>query len=251
MIDPDNRYSFRMHPPSSGLTIDPVLIRGASSPLIPVAPSAGLDPPGPYCRWQDRLAAASIRDQVQRQVEPNDAATASSGESSRPPRIAQLTTWSIAWNDDPQPLLVLRQLIQEGLVDAAAITPPRGDIHSVTPVMRGGLVDAVVVPMRLTNQWAAAAVLPVASETGVAVVIDGPIDDLDDGLRRRLRGTLNDFGLAEHYTPVEAAVGFIRSHRSVRSVLVSSEEAAVVAGAMAKPPLPMALVETLRRYHGT
>ncbi len=81
-------------------------------------PEAGPWPPSPYCRWQDRYSAAYLRANINDrlrnlQVDCID--------------LLQLHTWTRAWNDDPQPLFVLRQLREEGKLNLIGVSTPEQD----------------------------------------------------------------------------------------------------------------------------
>ena len=78
-------------------------------------PDAGPWPPSPYCRWQDRYSAAYLRSNVNERLK---------NLCTERIDLLQLHTWTRAWNDDPQPLLVLRQLRDEGKVNLIGVSTP-------------------------------------------------------------------------------------------------------------------------------
>ena len=66
--------------------------------------------------------------------------------------LLQLHTWTRAWNDDPQPLLVLRQLREQGKINLIGVSTPEHDQDCVVQLMRDGLVDVVQVIFNLFEQ---------------------------------------------------------------------------------------------------
>ena len=96
-------------------------------------PTSGPWPPSPYCRWQDRYSAAYLRDNVHQRL-----------QNLKRDRIdlLQLHTWTAAWNDDPQPLLVLRQLKEQGKIGLIGVSAPEHDQSCVIQLMRDGEQEA-------------------------------------------------------------------------------------------------------------
>lgn len=142
------------------------------SEMITVAtkspPADGPWPPSPYCRWQDRYSAAYLRENVEQRlrclgVERLD--------------LLQLHTWTRRWNDDPQPLLVLRQLREQGKINLIGVSTPEQDQDCVIQLMRDGLVDVVQIIFNLFHQEPAAQLLPVAAETGTGVIVRVALDE--------------------------------------------------------------------------
>ena len=131
-------------------------------------PSPGPWPPSPYCRWQDRYSAAYLRDNVNERL---------SNLGVERLDLLQLHTWTRAWNDDPQPLLVLRRLREEGKIDLIGVSTPEQDQDCVVQLMRAGLVDVVQIIFNVFNQEAAAQILPVAAETGTGVIVRVALDE--------------------------------------------------------------------------
>ncbi|QDT12790.1 aldo/keto reductase [Planctomycetes bacterium K23_9] len=204
-------------------------------------PDAGPWPPSPYCRWQDRYSAAYLRSNVNQRllnlgVERID--------------LLQLHTWTRAWNDDPQPLMVLRQLRDEGKINLIGVSTPEQDQSCVIQLMRDGLVDVVQVIYNLFDQEAAAQILPVAAETGTGVIVRVALDEgaltgkydanhqfsagdfrsgffAGDRMQRTadrvdaIREDLEKFGVSDQYSLADIALKF---------VLASSEVSTVIAG---------------------
>ncbi len=145
-------------------------------------PAEGPWPPSPYCRWEDRYGAAYLRQNVEQRlrnlgVERLD--------------LLQLHTWTRAWNDDPQPLMVLRQLRDEGKIDLIGISTPEQDQNCVIELMRNGLVDVVQVIFNIFEQEPVAQLFPVALETGTGVIVRVALDE----------GVLTGKYLADHRFP--------------------------------------------------
>ncbi len=131
-------------------------------------PAAGPWPPSPYCRWQDRYSAAYLRQNVEQRLRNLDCERID---------LLQLHTWTRAWNDDPQPLLILRQLRDEGKINLIGISTPEQDQNCVIDLMRSGLVDAVQVIYNVFDQEPAAQLFTVAKETGTGIVVRVALDE--------------------------------------------------------------------------
>ncbi|TWU42847.1 aldo/keto reductase [Novipirellula artificiosorum] len=202
-------------------------------------PAAGPWPPSPYCRWQDRYSAAYLRDNVNARLRNLGIDRID---------LLQLHTWTRAWNDDPQPLLVLRQLRDEGKIGLIGVSTPEQDQDCVIQLMRNGLVDVVQVIFNLFNQDAAAQILPVAAETGTGVIVRVALDEgalagkyaadhlfAEDDFRHRyfagdrmsrtvervdqIREDVVAFGLADDYTLADVALKFALSRPEVSTVI--------------------------------
>ncbi len=125
-------------------------------------------PPSPYCRWDARYPETYLRANVEERLRHLGTDTID---------LLQLHTWTRAWNADPQPLLILRQLQQEGKIRAIGVSTPEHDQNSVIDLMRAGLVDAVQVIYNLFEQEPAAELLPVAEATGTGVIVRVAFDE--------------------------------------------------------------------------
>lgn len=203
-------------------------------------PTEGPWPPSPYCRWQDRYSAAFLRDQVHHQL---------TNLKRERIDVLQLQTWTSAWNDDPQPLLVLRQLKEQGKIGMIGVTAPENDQACVVQLMRDGLIDVIQVVFNLFQQEPAAQILPVAQETGTGVLVHAVLDggsltgkypsdhqfSEEDSRRaffegdRQLRTSqrmaaiqrdLERFELEDQYSLREVALKFALARSEVSSVLV-------------------------------
>ena len=131
-------------------------------------PAEGPWPPSPYCRWQDRYSAAYLRHNVHERLRNLGVDRLD---------LLQLHTWTRAWNDDPQPLLVLRQLRDEGKINLIGVSTPEQDQNCVIDLMRSGLVDVVQVIFNLFEQEPLAQLFPVAAETGTGVIVRVALDE--------------------------------------------------------------------------
>lgn len=203
-------------------------------------PSPGSWPPSPYCRWQDRYSAAYLRDNLHQRL------TCLGSERID---LLQLHTWTRAWNDDPQPLLVLRQLRDEGKINLIGVSTPEHDQACVIQLMRDGLVDVVQVIFNLLDQEAVAQILPVAAETGTGVIVRVALDEgsltgkydathqfppddfrseffAGDRMQRTaqrvdaIRQDIESLGLADAYTMADVALKFVLDRPEVSSVVV-------------------------------
>ncbi|TWT95451.1 aldo/keto reductase [Neorhodopirellula pilleata] len=230
-------------------------------------PSSGPWPPTPYCRWQDRYSAAYVRSDVEQRLKNLKTDCID---------LLQLHSWTRAWNDDPQPLLVLQKLREEGKIRKIGICTPEQDQNCVVQLMRDGLVDVVQVIFNLFEQEPAAQLLPVAAETGTGVIVrvsldegaltgkyaadhEFPADDFrssyfagDRMVRTAARvdqiaADLKEFQLDEDYTLADAAIKFSQSHAAVSTVIVGMRNPEQVDKNVATAGLPDFAPEVLQR----
>ena len=232
-------------------------------------PSAGPWPPSPYCRWQDRYSAAYLRENVHQRL---------TNLGTERIDLLQLHTWTRAWNDDPQPLLVLRQLRDEGKINLIGISTPEQDQSCVIQLMRDGLVDVVQVIFNLFDQEAAAQILPVAAETGTGVIVRVALDEgsltgkydrnhqfPEDDFRHQffagdrmsrtadrvdaIREDVNALGLADDYSLADVAIKFALARPEVSSVVVGMRSPAQVEKNVRTSTLRDLSNETLTQLH--
>ena len=231
-------------------------------------PTAGIWPPSPYCRADERYPEVYVRANVDERrrnlgVERLD--------------LLQLHTWTRAWNRDPSPFQLLRRLQQEGAIGLVGVSTPEHDQNSVIELMRGGWVDAVQVIYNLFEQEPAAELLDVARECGVAVIVRVAFDEgaltgkftaatkfAGDDFRAsyfagdRLARTLRRVGEVRRdlagtgFTLPQAALRFVLAHPAVSTVIpgirsVAQAEANCAVSDL--PPLPPALLLRLRRHN--
>jgi aryl-alcohol dehydrogenase-like predicted oxidoreductase len=235
-------------------------------------PDAGPWPPSPYCRWQDRYSAAYLRDNVNQRLK---------NLGTERIDLLQLHTWTRAWNDDPQPLLVLRQLRDEGKIRLIGVSTPEQDQSCVIQLMRDGLVDVVQIIFNLFEQESAAQLLPVAAETGTGVIVRVALDEgsltgkypadhefpesdfrnhffAGDRMQRTadridlIRSDIERFGLSDQYTLADVALKFALARSEVSSVIVGMRNVQQVemnARTSQLRDLPDGLLQQLRRHN--
>ncbi len=235
-------------------------------------PADGPWPPSPYCRWQDRYSAAYLRDDLHRRL---------TNLNTDRIDLLQLHTWTRAWNDDPQPLLVLRKLRDEGKIGLIGISTPEQDQSCVIQLMRDGLVDVVQVIFNLFDQEAAAQILPVAAETGTGVIVRVSLDEgslagkyerdhefPENDFRHRyfagdrmartadrvqdIRQDVTTFGLQDAYSMADIAIKFALSRSEVSTVIAGMrtvEQVEQNTRASQLKNLPEDLLIQLRRHN--
>lgn len=231
-------------------------------------PTAGIWPPSPYCRADERYPEAYLRANIAERLR---------NLATHRLDLLQLHTWTRAWNRNPTPFKILRQLQREGLVRLIGVSTPEHDQNCVIDLMRGGWVDAVQVIYNIFEQEPAAELLDVAKECGVGIIVrvafdEGaltgkfthltkfPHDDFrasyfaGDRLPRtvvrvdRIRHDLDGSG----YTLPQAALKFVLAHPAVSTVIpgirnVAQAEANCAVSDLA--PMPDALLQKLHRHN--
>jgi aryl-alcohol dehydrogenase-like predicted oxidoreductase len=231
-------------------------------------PTPGPWPPSPYDRHEDRYPESYLRANVEERlrhlgVERID--------------LLQLHTWTRAWNRDPRPFEVLRTLRDEGKIRHVGVSTPEHDQNSVIDLMRGGWVDAVQVVYNVFEQEPAAELLPVAEETGAAVIVRVAFDEgvltgkftrettfaPDDFRRSYFAGDRLERAVARAErvkreiegtgrTLPEVALKFALAHRAVSSVIPgirSAAQAEANCGVSDKADLDEDLLRRLRRHY--
>ncbi|MGV3484935.1 MAG: aldo/keto reductase [Planctomycetaceae bacterium] len=234
-------------------------------------PAEGPWPPSPYCRWQDRYGAAYLRQNVNERLQNLGVERID---------LLQLHTWTRAWNDDPQPLLTLRQLRDEGKINLIGVSTPEQDQNCVIDLMRSGLVDVVQIIFNIFDQEAAAQILPVAAETGTGVLVRVAMDEgsltgkytpdfvfpptdfrhryfQGDRMARTMkrvdaiRSDIARYGLQADYSLADIALKFALSSAAVSSVIAgirNVDQARKNARVSALPDLPEPLLHDLRQH---
>ncbi len=235
-------------------------------------PDAGPWPPSPYCRWQDRYSAAYLRDNVHARLQNLDVQRID---------LLQLHTWTRAWNEDPQPLMVLRQLRDEGKVNLIGVSTPEHDQACVIDLMRNGLVDVIQIIYNLFDQEAVAQILPVAAETGTGVIVRVALDEgaltgkyepshefPDNDFRHHyfagdrmartvarveeIRKDLAASAVAGKVSLADVALKFALAREEVSTVIVGMRSAAqvgMITPVSELPDLPESLLSQLRRHN--
>lgn len=231
-------------------------------------PTPGIWPPSPYCRADERYPAAYLRENV---------ATRCANLGVEKVDLLQLHTWTRAWNRDPTPFKVLRQLQRDGLVGLIGVSTPEQDQNSVIDLMRGGWVDSVQVIFNLFEQEPAAELLDVAREHGVGVIVRVVFDEgaLTGKFNAETRFAPDDFRAryfagdrlsrtverteeirrdlaGSGYTLPQAAIKWVLAHPAVSTVIPGIRNPAQAEANCAisdLPAMPAALVEKLRRHN--
>ncbi|MBC7365293.1 MAG: aldo/keto reductase, partial [Undibacterium sp.] len=231
-------------------------------------PAAGIWPPSPYCRAEDRYSETYLRENL---------ATRCANLGVEKLDLLQLHTWTRAWNRNPTPFKILRALQREGRIGLIGVSTPEQDQNSVIDLMRGGWIDSVQVIYNLFEQEPAAELLDVAKECGVGVIVRVAFDEgvltgkftagttfaaddfrakyfAGDRLARavahaeEIRGDLAGTG----YTMPQAALKFVLSHAAVSNVIPgirTVNQADLNCAVSDLPAMPPALLEKLHRHN--
>lgn len=228
-------------------------------------PQPGAWPPSPYCKVDDRYPESYLRTNVEERL---------SHLQTERLDLLQLHTWTRAWNRDPRPFAVLRQLQSEGKIGLVGVSTPEHDQNSVIDLMRGGWVDVVQVIYNVFEQEPAAELLPVARECGVGIIVRVPFDEgaltgkfteqtkfADDDFRRhyfagdriarvaRRAEAVRDDLRGTDYTLAQAALKFTLAHPAVSTVIPGMRNATQAALNCSVSDLPDFEPELLSRFH--
>jgi aryl-alcohol dehydrogenase-like predicted oxidoreductase len=231
-------------------------------------PAPGIWPPSPYCKAEERYSEAYLRKNVAERM-------ANLGGTRLD--LLQLHTWTTAWNRDPTPFKILRQLQREGKIGLVGISTPETDQNCVIPLMRDGWVDSVQVIYNLFEQEPAAELLDAARECGVGIIVRVVFDEgaltgrftketkfhPDDFRSRYFAGDRLPRAVARAaevakdlagsgFTMPQAAIKFALAHPAVSTVIpgirnVAQAEANCAVSDL--PDLPPALLIQLRRHN--
>ena len=231
-------------------------------------PSPGIWPPSPYCKAEERYSEAYLRENIAQRCAFLDTERLD---------LLQLHTWTRAWNRNPTPFKLLRDLQREGKIGLIGVSTPEHDQNSVIDLMRGGWIDSVQVIYNFFDQEPAAELLDVAMEYGVGVIVrvafdEGvltgkfkadtrfPSDDFrssyfaGDRLGRAvqraeaIREDISSTGL----TMAQAALKFVLAHPAVSTVIPgirNPAQAEANCAASDLPDLAPDLLEKLRRHN--
>lgn len=231
-------------------------------------PDTGEWPPSPYDQAEARYSEDYLRKNIAERL-------ANLGASKID--LLQLHTWTRAWNRNPTPFKILRQLQKEGLVGLIGVSTPEHDQNCVIDLMRGGWVDSVQVIYNLFEQEPAAELLDIAQECGVGIIVRVAFDEgsltgkftadtkfapddfrsgyfagdrLERTIRRveKIRADLDGSG----YTMAQAALKFVLAHPAVSTVIpgirnIAQAEANCRVSDL--PDLSPELLGTLRRHN--
>ena len=231
-------------------------------------PTAGQWPPSPYDRAEERYPETYLRANLAERL-------ACLGTDKID--LLQLHTWTRAWNRNPTPFKILRELQKEGKIGLIGVSTPEHDQNSVIDLMRGGWVDSVQVIYNLFEQEPAAELLDVAKECGVGIIVRVAFDEgaltgkftvltkfghddfrsayfSGDRLSRTVVRTEKIRHDVEHtgYTLPQAALKWVLAHPAVSTVIRGIRivaEAEANCGVSDLPGMPTELVEKLRRHN--
>jgi aryl-alcohol dehydrogenase-like predicted oxidoreductase len=231
-------------------------------------PTDGPWPPSPYCRAEERYPEKYLRENIAQRLANLGAERLD---------LLQLHTWTRAWNRDPVPFKILRQLQREGKLGLIGVSTPEQDQNSVIDLMRGGWVDAVQVIYNLFEQEPAAELLDVAKECGVGIIVRVAFDEgaltgkfttdtkfaPDDFRAKYFEGDRLGRAIAHAdeikkdlagsgYTLAQAALKFVLAHPTVSTVIPGIRNAAQAGancGVSDLPAMSPALVAKLHRHN--
>jgi aryl-alcohol dehydrogenase-like predicted oxidoreductase len=230
-------------------------------------PLPGNWPPSPYDIAEERYPASYLRQNVEERLRNLQTDCLD---------LLQLHTWTRAWNKNPKPFDVLRELQAEGKIKAIGVSTPEQDQNSVIDLMRNGFVDSVQVIYNIFEQEPAAELLPAAAEHGIGILVRVVFDEGvlagkytaattfgEDDFRRnyfagdrlaravarvdKIKADLEGTGL----TMPQAALGFALAHPAVSTVIPgirSVAQAEANAAAADLEPLSDDLLNHLRKH---
>jgi aryl-alcohol dehydrogenase-like predicted oxidoreductase len=231
-------------------------------------PAPGPWPPSPYCRWEERYSEKYLRENIEERLK-------NLGTDSLD--VLLLHSWTRAWNRDPGPLEILKDLRKEGKIRFFGISTPEHDQNALVELMKVGWLDAVEVIYNIFEQEPAAELLPVAAGNNVGVIARMPFDEsaLTGKLTERTRFEEGDFRnkyfmgdrltrtirevkkvqedlSGSGYTLPPAALKFQLAHPAVSVSIpgmrnVRQVEANLAVSGM--PDLPEELLKTLRKHN--
>jgi len=231
-------------------------------------PAPGNWPPSPYDRVEERYSESYLRENIAERC-------ANLGTDKLD--LLQLHTWTRAWNRNPTPFKILRQLQREGRVGLIGISTPEHDQNSVIDLMRGGWVDSVQVIYNIFEQEPAAELLDVARECGVGVIVRVVFDEgvLTGKFTRETKFAPDDFRAkyfegdrleravahaedarkdleGSGYTMAQAAIKFVLAHPAVSTVIPGIRNVAQAdanCSVSLLPPMHADLLMKLRRHN--
>ena len=85
-------------------------------------PAPGPWPPSPYCRWEDRYSEKYLRENVEERLKYLGSDRID---------VLLLHTWTRAWNRNPEPLEILKNLQKEGKIRYFGISTPEHDQNAL------------------------------------------------------------------------------------------------------------------------
>jgi aryl-alcohol dehydrogenase-like predicted oxidoreductase len=231
-------------------------------------PAPGSWPPSPYDRADERYSENYLRRNLAERLHNLGALRID---------LLQLHTWTRAWNRNPTPFKVLRQLQNEGLIGLIGVSTPEQDQNCVIDLMRGGWIDSVQVIFNLFDQEPAAELLDVARECGVGVIVRVAFDEgaltgkftkdtkfaTDDFRAKYFEGDRLTRAIAHAeeikqdlagsgFTLPQAALKWVLAHPAVSVVIPGIRNLAQAdanCGVSDLPAMPDSLVHQLRRHN--
>ncbi len=226
-------------------------------------PAPGNWPPSPYDVAEERYSEAYLR---------NDIAERCANLGTDKLDLLQLHTWTRAWNRNPTPFKILRQLQSEGKLGLIGISTPEHDQNSVIDLMRGGWVDSVQVIYNIFEQEPAAELLDVAKECGVGIIVRVAFDEgvLTGKFTKDTKFAADDFRAGyfagdrlpravtraeavrkeldgSGYTMAQAALKFVLAHPAVSTVIPGIRNVAQAEANCSVSDLPDMQPELLKR----
>ena len=226
-------------------------------------PLPGDWPPSSYDKVGDRYAESYLREHVEERLRFLETDCLD---------LLQLHTWTRAWNRNPEPFAVLKELKKEGKIRLAGVSTPEHDQNSVIDLMRGGWVDVVQLIYNIFEQEPAAELLDVAQELGVGIIVRVPFDEGSltgkftegftfpegDFRRRYFAGdrmsrtvkrveAIKQEVSKSGYTMPQAALKFILSHPAVSTVIPGMRNAAQAEANASVSDLPDMSEDLIRR----
>ena len=230
-------------------------------------PVAGNWPPQPHERVEDRYPEAHLRANLEERLRELGVDCID---------VLLLHVWSRSWNRDPAPFAVLERFKQEGKIRAYGISTPDHDQDQLNTLLAAGRLDVVQLVYNLFEQQPAAEALPLAQESGAAVMgrlvfdegaLTGKLDPTKpfpaDDFRSRYFGGDRLARTAERVariredlagTGVElpaAAIKFALAHPAMSTVIPGMRNAAQARANVAvsdQPDLSPELLARLRRH---
>ncbi len=231
-------------------------------------PADGIWPPSPYCKADERYGEKYVRESVTERLR---------NLGVQKLNLLQLHTWTRAWNRNPTPFKLLRQLQREGLIGLIGVSTPEQDQNCVIDLMRGGWIDSVQVIYNLFDQEPAAELLDVARECGVSVIVRVAFDEgaltgkftpattfaPDDFRAKYFEGDRLGRAIAHTeevrkdiagtgYSLAQTALKFVLAHPAVSTVIPGIRNVAQAdanCGVSDLPALPDDLLLRLRRHN--
>lgn len=133
-----------------------------------ISPTDGVWPPLPGEAWTDRFPSDYLLDRVERSLRSLDAEVLD---------LVKLHTWNRAWNSDPGPLAILRELKDEGKILDVGISTPEHDQNALIDLIRNGWLDTIQIIYNIFEQEPAAELLPTAKKHNVGVIVRVVFDE--------------------------------------------------------------------------